>query len=63
MVTGAQRSIVVGMGLNGLATAKTSVGAQRFNSLLQSMTQFLPDYRPATMSVIAAELRAAAAAG
>jgi len=63
MVTGAQRSIVVGMGLNGPATAETSAGAKRFNSLLLSMTRFLPDYRPATMREIATELRAAVAAG
>jgi serine/threonine-protein kinase PpkA len=59
-VTGRQRKITVGAGLNGPTTAETSAGAQRFNALLRAMTQEFKQNRPASMSAVAAELAAAA---
>ena len=57
-----QRAILVGMGIGAASSvAETSVGAQRFNALLRAMTHPLPQHRPATMAVVAAEFRAIAA--
>jgi serine/threonine protein kinase len=62
-VTGRQRVITVGAGLDGPSTRETSPGAQRFNALLRKMTQPLKAKRPATMQAVAIGLRAALDAG
>lgn len=61
-VTGRQRTIPVGGGVNGAATSDTALGAQRFNALLRAMTRPLKQDRPAMMSLIAGSLLAAAEA-
>jgi serine/threonine protein kinase len=61
-VTGGQRQIMVGVGLNGPATAETTVGASIFNQLLRQMTQTFPGGRPSNMAAVAAELRRALSA-
>lgn len=59
-VTGIQRGITVGMGVNGPATREGGAGAQHFNAVLRAMTQPFAAQRPATMREVAIELRAAA---
>ncbi len=63
MVTGGQREITVGMGINGPVTADTTAGAQYFNDILRRMTAFLKEHRPANMQMVASELQIALAAG
>lgn len=57
LVTGAQRSIAVGMGVRGACASASSEGARRFNGLLQSMTEPLASSRPANMGLVAEALR------
>jgi len=60
-VTGRQLALaLVGVGVNSDTTSETSAGAQKFNALLRNMTELLRDNRPASMTTVAAELRAAA---
>ena len=59
-VTGHQRRITVGSGIDGDSTRENSIGARRFNALLKSMTQTYKSQRPSSMNIVAAELRAAA---
>lgn len=58
-VTGRQRQIMVGMGLNGDPTSDNSYGAQVFNATLRQMTQPFKAGRIANMDVVSAELRRA----
>lgn len=58
-VTGTQRAITVGMGINGAASGQSDVGARRFDELLHTMTRPFAAQRPATMAAVATELRAA----
>lgn len=60
-VTGQQRTISVGAGITTSSTAMTGRGAKRFNDLIISMTQRMPERRPRTMEGVASELRAALA--
>lgn len=57
LVTGAQRSITVGLGVRQPTVFATSQGAARFNSLLQTMTEPLASSRPANMRQVAGALR------
>jgi serine/threonine protein kinase len=59
-VTGYQRTIAVGTGVNGPATNERSHGADRFNALLRAMTQPQVKNRPLNMAAVAMELRALA---
>lgn len=56
-VTGRQRAIRIGEGVNGPATAELTLGAQRFNALLTAMTQRSRLNRPANMAIVAAHLQ------
>lgn len=56
-LTGRQRAITVGAGLQDARTAPTgSLGADRFNALLVRMTRFASRERPASMRDVAREL-------
>lgn len=61
-VTGRQRAITVGSGLDGDTTPDTSPGARHFNALLHAMTQMWKVHRPSSMRDVAIELSAAARA-
>jgi serine/threonine protein kinase len=60
-VTGRQRPITVGAGLDGTApSGGRTPGALRFDALLRQMTRFASRERPTSMRIVASELRAAA---
>jgi serine/threonine-protein kinase len=60
-VTGEQRAIIVGTGVNGDSVSPTTAGAVAFNAAIRAMTAALPQRRPASMQHVASLLRAAAA--
>lgn len=60
-VTGQQRAIIVGTGVNGDSVAPVSAGAIAFNAVIRSMTAPLAQRRLASMHDVALRLRAAAA--
>lgn len=62
-VTGLQRQIVIGMGLDVACVSETSAGAKVFNELLRSMTSAFVTGRPSSMSDVARRLRLAVALG
>lgn len=59
-VTGFQRRITIGGGIEGDTTMELTNGARKFNALLRSMTQTLKNERPSSMRIVAAELRGVA---
>lgn len=59
-VTGRQRVIEIGMGVDGPATLDPCEGAVWFNKILWAMTQMHKTNRPGSMSAVAASLRGAA---
>lgn len=56
-VTGRQRVIEIGMGVDGPATLDPSEGAVWFNGILRSMTQLRKTNRPDSMGAVASALR------
>jgi serine/threonine protein kinase len=58
-VTGVQRNITVGFGINTPSSTEDSAGARYFNAVLQRMTSFLPDQRQVNMETVIQELQAA----
>jgi serine/threonine protein kinase len=58
-VTGVQRPIVVGMGINAACVTETDAGARLFNGLLRRMTHAFAFGRPENMAAVAAELQVA----
>jgi len=59
-VTGRQRVIEIGGGVDGPSTLEASQGAAFFNEIIHVMTQVHKTNRPETMTVVAAALRRAA---
>ena len=59
-VTGRQRAIEIGMGVNGPATLDPADGAVWFNEILRAMTQMRKTDRPVSMTAVAVALRRAA---
>lgn len=62
LLTGAQRQIVAGFGLNGPSSTEGTLGAQYFNAVLERMTSLLADQRQASMGEVILGLRTALAA-
>jgi len=60
-VTGSQRSIMIGMGVNGPSAAEKGDGARAFNALLRAMTRPVATQRVQRMADVAAELQRALA--
>jgi serine/threonine protein kinase len=59
-VTGQQRNIEVGAGITIASVSDVSAGARRFNSAIAAMTARAKAARPASLAIVAAELRAIA---
>jgi serine/threonine protein kinase len=57
LALGRQPALKVGLGILDDVVVAPTVGAKEFNALIRRMTAALPDRRPATMSVVAGDLR------
>jgi serine/threonine-protein kinase len=62
LLTGAQRQIIAGFGLNGPSSAEGTLGAHYFNAVLQRMTSLLAEKRQANMGEVIQGLQTALAA-
>jgi serine/threonine protein kinase len=60
-INGVQRSITVGMGVNGPVTKEDSLAARKFNALVRQMTQPFAASRPSSMREVVEQLRYALA--
>jgi hypothetical protein len=60
-LTGSQRAILVGGGLENAAPVDWTPGARELNTILKKMTQRRAADRPATMAVVAQALRSVSA--
>lgn len=63
MVTCSQRTIQIGMGVNGPSVSPNSAGASAFNSLIKDMTHAVPSGRPSDMMQVIIALRRAITLG